>query len=274
VSAAPRAESGVARAVGPDASARLRDAAKVIAWGLLLYAGVLLVGAKLQSKAFGSLALQMVIAEWGAGRLAVAWSDPTVDPPTASAIARRAGRGATLGLVAALGVVVFSVVTHGLVAHPNAPEPGQLVMGFVTAAIVAARDELLLRGIVIRAFRKACPTLALLVVCAGAGAAAEYGALAGSGDASWPRLLIAGLLAVVFTSLWLVDRGGFLPLGAHAAWITATGAVIRGGLFDLRPAMNAWGGGDVGVTGSVAVAVALVPITALAAGWALRAERR
>jgi hypothetical protein len=274
VSAAPRAESSVSRAVGPEASAKLRDAAKVILWGLALYAGVLLVGSKLQAKALGSLALQMVIAEWGAGRLAVAWSDPAADVPRYSAIAKRAGGGAGFGLLAAASVVVFAVATHGLIAHPNTPEPGQLGMGLVTAALVAARDELLLRGIVIRAFRKACPTLALLLVCGGAGAAAEYGMLAGGADASPTRLLIAGLLAVAFACLWLVDRGGWMAFGAHAAWTMTTGTVIRGGLVDLRPAVTAWGGRDAGVLGSLATLVALLPVAAVAVGWLLRSEKR
>jgi membrane protease YdiL (CAAX protease family) len=260
--------------VGPEASARLRDAAKVIGWGLLLYGGVLLVGSKLQAKAFGSIALQMVMAEWGAGRLAVAWSDPAADPPTSAAVAKRAGRGVTLGLAAAGAVLVFSVATHGLVAHANSPAPAQLAMGFITAALVAARDELLLRGIVIRAFRKACPTLALLLVCGGAGAAAEYGVLAGTDAGNPASFAIAGLLGVVFASLWLVDRGGWLPLGAHAAWTTATGTLIRGGLFDLRAEATPWGGGDAGPLGSTAVLVALLPVAALAAAWALRVEKK
>jgi len=260
--------------VGPDASARLRDAAKVIAWGLLLYGGVLLVASRLQAKAFGSLALQMVIAEWGAGRLAVAWSDPRADPPTWSAIAKRAGRGGTVGLLAAASVIAFALATHALSASANTPEPGQLGMGLLTAALIGARDELLLRGVVLRAFRKSCPTLALLIICGGAGAAAEYGLLGGNGDGSPARLAVAGLLAIVFASLWLVDRGGWLPLGAHTAWTTATGAMIRGGLFDLRSPPTPWGGGDAGVVGSPATLVALVPVAALAAVWAVRAQKR
>ena len=274
MSAAPHAKTGIARAVGPDASARLRDAAKVILWGLLLYGAVLLVGSKLQAKALGSLALQMVIAEWGAGRLAVAWSDPAADPPTSAAIARRAGRGVTLGLLGGAFVVVFALATHGLVAFPNTPEPGQLGMGGLTAGLIAARDELLLRGVVLRAFRNSCPTLVLLLICGGAGAAAEYGLLGGSGAADPVRLAIAGLLAMVFASLWLVDRGGWFPLGAHMAWTTATGALIRGGLLDLRSPTTPWGGGDGGVLGSLATLVALVPLTALAVGWASRIRRR
>jgi hypothetical protein len=274
VSSAPRARTGVAQAVGPEASAKLRDAARVIAWGLLLYGAVLLVGSKLQAKAIGSLALQMVLAEWGAGRLAVAWSDPAADVPTYGAIAKRAGRGALLGLLAAASVVALALATHALGARANAPDPVSLGLGLATAALVAARDELLLRGIVLRAFRKTCGVGPLLLVCGAAGAAAEYGALGGAGDASPVQWLIAGSLAILFASLWLVDKGAWIAFGAHTAWTTGTGTLIRGGLLDLRSSITPWGGGDAGVSGSLATLVALAPFTVVAAVWALRAEKR
>jgi membrane protease YdiL (CAAX protease family) len=264
--------SAVTRAVGPDASARLRDTARVLLWGLLLYGGVLLVASKLQAKSFGSLGLQMVLAEWGAGRLAVAWSDPSAAPPTYGAIGRRAGRGAAIGLLGAAVVIGLMLATRALSWHDNTPEVGQLAVGLVTAAIVAARDELLFRGILLRAFRNTCGPLARLLVCGGAAVAAEYGALAADSAPSRERLLIAGLLGVAFASLWLVDRGGWLPLGAHAAWTTATGVLVRGGVFDLRPAMTAWGGGDAGVAASLATVTALVPLVLVAAAWALRSR--
>jgi hypothetical protein len=114
----------------------------------------------------------------------------------------------------------------------------------------------------------------LLLVSGAAGAAAEYGALGEAGDASPARLLIAGLLAVMFASLWLVDKGAWIAFGAHAAWTMGTGTLIRGGLLDLHSSITPWGGGDAGLSGSLATLVALVPLAVLAAVWALRAEKR
>jgi hypothetical protein len=256
--------------MGADTSATLQDTAKVIGWGLVLYGAVGLVGAKLSATSVGSLALQMVVAEWGAGRLAVAWSDPTGDPPKLGAIARRVGQGAVMGLFAAGLVILFALGTHGLSAHANTPEPSQVGVGLFTAALAAARDELLLRGIPLRAFRHACPPLALLLICGGAGAAAEYGVLAGAEDVHVVRILVAGLLGIVFAALWIRGRGGWLAFGAHVAWALATGGLIRGGLFDLRGSLGAWGGGDAGISGSLAVAVALVPVALLASIVVLR----
>jgi membrane protease YdiL (CAAX protease family) len=259
-------------AVGADASATLRDTAKVIGWGLLLYGVVLLIGAKFSTAAIGSLALQVVVAEWGAGRLAVSWSDPKRPPPKLGDVARRIGVGLGAGLVAAAGVVVFGLATHGLSAHANTPEPSQLAIGLLVAALGAVRDELLLRGVPLRAFRHTCPPSVLLLVCGGAGAAAEYGLLAAGAEVSGVRVVVAALTGIAFASLWMRDRGGWLPLGAHTAWTLVTGGVIRGGLFDLRAAPGAWGGGDAGLAGSLAMVAALVPLAALAAAWSARAS--
>jgi hypothetical protein len=251
--------------VGGDASAKLRDAAKVIGWGLLLYAAIELVGSKLSVKSVGALAVQMVVAEWGAGRLGVAWSDPAADIPTAGVIARRAGRGALLGIGAAVLVVLFALGTHGLSAHANAAAPSALAIGLVTALLAAARDELLLRGVPLRALRHVCPPVLLLLVCGGAGAAAEVGVLSSAGNVVLGvEVLVAGLLGVIFAALWIIDRGGWLAVGAHAAWSFGTGAVIRGGIFDLRALPGVWGGADAGLTGGLALAVALVPLATLA----------
>jgi len=262
-------------AIGADAAARLRDASKVILWGLLLYGAVAIVGAKLSTRSFGALAVQMVLAEWGAGRLAVSWSDPAEDVPTASAIATRAGRGAALGLLGAGFVVLFALATHGLSVHASSPALGELGIALVTASLAAARDEVLLRGIPLRAFRHACPPLLLLLVCGGAAVAARYGVLTAGGDAVAPAdLLVTGFLGVVFASLWVKDRGGWLAFGAHAAFYVATGGVIRGGLFDLRASAGAWGGGNGGLFGSLAMVLALVPVAAIAMTWSRRAQKR
>jgi membrane protease YdiL (CAAX protease family) len=257
----------LASLIGEGASATLRDAAKTLAWGLALYGVVAFVGIKLSAKATGALAAQMVLAEWGAGRLAVAWSDPSAPPPAFGSIARRAARGAATGVLAGTLVVVFALLTRGMVAHPNRPEPVEIVVGLITAALVAARDEILLRGVVIRAFRHTCPPAVLLAICGGAAAAAEYGALGSPSDASVPRLLVAALLGVAFAALWLRDRGAWLAFGAHTGWSLATGAAIGGGLADVRAANTPWGGADAGLEGSLVAVAALVPLAALAVGW-------
>ena len=100
MSAPPRPARRVSP-LGEAARATLRDTAKIVAWGLALYGVVEFVGIKLSAKATGALAAQMVIAEWGAGRLAVAWSDPSAPPQAFRSIAQRAAKGAAAGILAA-----------------------------------------------------------------------------------------------------------------------------------------------------------------------------
>jgi hypothetical protein len=260
------------RVLGEGASATLRDTAKIIAWGLVLYAGVQFVGIKLSTKATGALAAQMVLAEWGAGRLAVAWSDPSAPPASLGSVAQRAAKGAAIGVLIAVLVVTFALATGAMVAHPNRPEATELAVGLISAALVAARDELLLRGVVIRAFRHACPPLVILAICGGAAAAAEYGALAPS-DVSAARLAVAALLGVTFAALWLRDRGAWLAFGAHTGWSLLTGAAIGGGLFDIRSTSTAWGGANAGLPASLAAVAALVPLAALAVAGSRRRQK-
>jgi len=273
LSAPPSRPMRLEGVLGEAASATLRDAAKVILWGLVLYSVVEFVGIKLSAKATGALAAQMVIAEWGAGRLAVAWSDPSAPMPGFGAILKRAARGAAIGTVAAALVVAFGLATGAMVAHPNRPEFGDLAIGIVSAALVAARDELLLRGVVIRAFRHACPTAVLLAICGGAAAAAEYGALGATLDGNGIRLIVAAVLGIAFAALWLRDRGAWLAFGAHTGWSLASGTVIGGGLFDLRALNTPWGGAKAGLPGSLAALTVLVPLAAIAVGWSRRPQK-
>lgn len=265
-------QASAAARLGPERAGQLRDAAKTVAYGLALYAAVLLVGSKLQSRSIGALALQMVIAEWGAGRLAVAWSDPASEPPTVGAIAKRIGRGVALGALAGGAAILFLLASHGLAAHPNRPELGQLALGAVSAGLLSARDELLLRGISIRAFRRVMSPTALLLACGVAGAAARYGQLTPGADVSPAEIISAALLAMSFAALWIVDRGGWLAFGAHASWLLVTGTLIRGGLADLRPAAGAPAGSPFE---SSLVSIAVLAAAALAsAGWSRRAQKR
>ncbi len=269
----PDPPARLASVLGDTASAALRDAARVVAWGLALYGAVEFVGIKLSSKATGALAAQMVLAEWGAGRLAVAWSDPSSNAPTLGSIARRAATGAAAGTIAAALVIVFALATGAVIAHPNRPEPAELAVGVMGAALVAARDELLLRGVVIRAFRHTCPPGALLAICGGAAAAAEYGALGARLEGNAPHLAVVALLGVALAALWLRDRGAWLAFGAHTGWTLATGAAIGGGLFDIRATNTPWGGANAGLEGSLAALTALVPLTAFAVEWSRRRQK-
>ncbi len=251
----------------------LRDSARVAAWSVGLSGLAAALGALLEAHRAGSLAVQAFVVEWGAGRLGVAWSDPTAPPPTTGDVVRRACRGALLGLGAALVTLSFALLTGGA-SLSRAPVNGsELLLGVVVALFSAARDELLLRGLVLRAFRHTLPVRSALplAVCGAVAAAARVAEVPGgelrplfTSVTGLATLAIAALGGVCLTTLWLRDRGAWVALGAHAAWTLVTTTVLAGGLCDARWASSAWGGGPGGMSSSLAVVVPLAGITAAA----------
>src|SRR5688572_5699136 len=86
-------------------------ATRVVGWGLGIYTATRIAAMVLETSSLPSAVAQAVIAEWGVGRVGVAWSDPTQPVPTARAIARRAGLGAAVGLASGVVVVGFLAMT-------------------------------------------------------------------------------------------------------------------------------------------------------------------
>jgi hypothetical protein len=255
----------------PVVPAGAREAARIAGWALGLQTLVSALGAVLAQHRGGAVAVQALVAEWGAGRLGVAWSDPTTPPPNTRAVARRAAVGALLGAGAAAATVGFAWATRAVSFEPCAAAPSGLVMGVLVASFVAVRDELLLRGLVLRAFRHTLAPWLQLVVCGVVAAAARAGQLADTHLVSFvttpegvATLAIAGLGGVCFATLWLRERGAWTACGAHAAWAVATSTAISGGVCDARFRATAWGGWTDGFDASLAVVAALGVVTAAA----------
>ncbi|CAN5538369.1 hypothetical protein BH09MYX1_BH09MYX1_07720 [soil metagenome] len=217
-----------------DARVVLRDRARIVLWAIGLTTAVQAVGAFLQRNHVGAVVLQLVVTEFGVGRLGVAWSDPKAPEPSASAIARRIARGAAIGASAGVVTLGALVSLHLASIEVDAPSMSTLFVGAVVATFAAARDELLLRGLVLRALG---PTVSLpfrLGVTALAGGAAAWGAGAS------PIGIVAQLaLALAFTSLWIVDRGAWIATAAHAVLAILLGPVASGGLIDVRTLSHA-----------------------------------
>src|ERR1700734_3572306 len=96
----------------PVAAPTLKDATKVACWGLLFWGAVQFAAIVLARNATAAVAVQAALAEWGAGRLAIAWSDPLAPIPAWQQIGKRFGRGAALGGGVAVLVVVIALLTH------------------------------------------------------------------------------------------------------------------------------------------------------------------
>jgi hypothetical protein len=233
----------------PLAAPRLSDAAKVVSWGLVFWGGNQIAGAAFERNAVAMVVVQAGLAEWGAGRMAIPWSDPTQPRPAWNAVARRAAIGAALGLgcaalVAGIALALRSAAVAGIEAAP-----GAMLLGLLVSAFGAVRDELLLRGVVVRATRL-LPAAVTLVVCGLAAAAARFGT-------DWrvtSALLPEALRGAALGALWLRDRGAWMACGANAGWTWASGSLFGGALLDVR-----FGNEN-------AVAVPVLFVAALAAG--------
>jgi hypothetical protein len=239
---------------------------QVALWGLVLFAGCRAMQILLEAQSMAGSVGQAVLVEWGSARLGVAWNPPSAPgaPLTGGQIARRAGFGAAVGFGAA------AVLCGVLVASRSASFENDgdvhlsiLGIGFISAAVAAWRDELLLHGITLRALdgRPRVGSLARVLACG----ATSTGLALGRSDASAQSVVVAALLGVVFGSLWLRDRGAWQPWAAHTALRFATGTLFAGGLFQTRLAASAWSGGNAGMLGGTAAVVTLAPLAVFAA---------
>jgi hypothetical protein len=248
----------------PTAAPTLKDAAKVAGWGLLFWGAVQFAATVFERNATAAVAVPAGLAEWGAGRLAIAWSDPLAPMPTWQQVGRRAGLGAALGGGVAALIVVSALATRSAEIAEHSFGPGLLTIGLVVSLLTAARDELLLRGVVLRATRGLLPWWASLLACGTAAAAARFGleGVLGLG------LLVEALKGVALGSLWLIDRGAWMAVGASAAWSWVLGSIVNGGLVDVRFAVQ----GDASPAALVVAAAAALGGAAML--WSRRAASR
>jgi hypothetical protein len=134
-------------------------------------------------------------------------------------------------------------------------------VGLFVAAMGAVRDELLLRGVVVRASRL-LPVGATLIACGLAAAAARLG----MDGAVTLALIPEALRGTALGALWIRDRGAWMACGANAAWTWTLGPVLGGNLLDIRFASEG---------GSGRSAIAVLAVASLAACvWAAGKRRR
>lgn len=253
-----------------ESRAAARSAWRIALWGTAIYGGTRLVALLLETASMPAAVAQAVIAEWGVGRLGVAWSDPKAPVPTSGAIARRAGVGAAIGVIAAGMVVAFLASTQAVLLERSSPSTSAVVVALVTAGLFAMRDELLLHGLVLRTLVTVDSPMAKVLACGVTSAAAAYGEI----GATSPRaVVVQGLLGMVFGALWVRDRGAWAAWGAHAAWLFTSSFLMQGGIFEARVAATSWGGANAGPLGGTAAIVALIPLAIGALAGTARARR-
>jgi hypothetical protein len=255
----------------PEAPATLGDAAKVVAWGLAFWTGELFAAATFERSAMAMVAVQAALAEWGAGRMGIAWSDAGAPgrsgQGSAAQTARRdVGRRVAMGMALGGGTAVLSAVmaliVRAAVLVPGEAALGGLLVGLVVAALGAVRDELLLRGVVVRATRL-LPPVATVAACGLVAAAARYGIDGRATDALVPE----ALRGVALGALWVRDRGAWMACAANAAWTWTAGSLLGGAWLDVRLAHD-------GARGGVVAVVIYGAAAGVASLWSLRPSRR
>jgi len=247
----------VSTPAAPPRGLALASAGRATAWTLGAWAGVQAAGAVLAHSALAALALQAGIAEWAAGKVFVTWSDPLAPPPSPAAVRRRVGLGAAAGGIAA-SLVVAGAVTVGRASFAAVtPAWGGLLIGALSAVLAAVRDELLLRGMVLKVARSLGGFGASVAVCGAAGAAARLGA----DHVTAVAVLVEALRGAALGAVWMRDRGAWMAVGASTAWVWVLDAATGGALLDVR-----MGGAEP--AGSVAALVVVAVAAAVAVGWA------
>jgi hypothetical protein len=251
--------------VSAKASRGLRDAALTASWALAIYAGSFALGEVLGAKiVLRRLVVQVVGVEWAARRLGVSWSDPSLEEPPLGAVARRSLGGLLFGALAAFFVLAFARATMGIRSVSLAFVPSDLGLGLLIAAMSAVKDELLLRGTVLRSFRAVLGQewqlvlAGVVAVAARVGQAPDvpYSALFESA-AGCASLASAGLFGASMAALWQRERGAYLACAVHAGWTFATTTAITGGGFE----------------GSIASATGVLALTVGVLLWSRRSSR-
>jgi hypothetical protein len=214
----------------PVAPTTVVSAARVAATGIVFWASAQLAGRVLERRWAALALVQAALAEWGAGRIGIAWSDPLAPSPTSRAIAKRVASGAALGGAAATAAVVIALATRAASLVPSTPSIGLLFVGLSASALAAVRDELLLRGVVLRTTRGLLPTWVALLACGAAAAAARIGV----DDAVTPAVVVgAAFRGIALAGLWVHDRGVWAPWAANTAWTWSFDAIAHGGIVDV-----------------------------------------
>jgi hypothetical protein len=214
----------------PTATPTLEGAAKVAGWGMVFWAGAQIAATVFSRNATATVAVQAALAEWGAGWMAISWSDPLAPIPGWPEIRRRAGTGLALGLGAAGLGVGCALATGAAVVAERSFGGGLLAIGLLVAVLSAVRDELLLRGVALKVTRGLLPGWASLLACGACAAAARFGVEGTLGLG----LAIEGLRGVALGALWVRDRGAWMAIAANTGWIWMVSSVTHGGLVDVR----------------------------------------
>ena len=193
--------------------APLAESGRVVVAAALAAVAMAVVAVLAEERSFVALGLQVLVVEFTAGKLAVPWTSAFRPLAGVRDLVGDLGRGAALACAA---VVVGGVgaAALGVRVEVERVVGWGAIMAIVELGLSAARDEVLLRGILRRGFATIVPQPWLSLALAGAGAAWAFGL----GEAHAAVLLREGALALVAVELWRLADGAFMAIGFQLAF--------------------------------------------------------
>jgi uncharacterized protein len=176
---------------------------------------------------------------------------------------RGLGLGAAVGFVAAVGTVLVALLIGSASIEAGTPS-GALVWALIRVAAVAARDELLLRGWILRTAERAGLSPRTGVIFASLAGGASIALLPG---ADLPSVVLAVALGWVAATLWNRVGGAWAAIGVHMGWALFSGVGLRGGLADVTWVSGGSLGEGVKASGTPAwIAAVVFAVVAIAVG--------
>jgi hypothetical protein len=173
---------------------------------------------------------------------------------------RGIGLGAGLGLVAVACTILVAIPAGWARVEAGSPSTG-LVWALIRTAATSARDELLLRGLVLHTAERAGLSPRVGIAFAALAGGASIALLPGAEVASVALAVAAGWLAAV---LWLRAGGAWAAIGVHLGWALFSGVGIRGSLLDVLWASGSLGDGTNASGAPAWIAAILFSVMAVA----------
>lgn len=167
-----------------------------------------------------------VIVDLFGGRLGLQWNQGL--PANAWQRTLRVLRGVALGAGIALFIVLVAAMLGWTHVMRGSPTVMGLGLGVAGPLAMAARDELLYRGVPMAIAGGRVPDRYLLPFVALLGAAP----IVLQPGASVIGVVLAISSGAFFAVCWRLGRGAYVPWGAHAGWLFMAGAGVHGGLLD------------------------------------------
>ncbi|XXY53747.1 hypothetical protein WME91_21680 [Sorangium sp. So ce269] len=260
------AEGGAPRSDRARQQRRLLDLALGAAWLVGLGAALQILSVLLSSSPLAAALAGAVVADLGAVRAGVQWTDPVEReaPGHRARVARRAGVGAALGALAVLLTLGISLVLGWATVEAGEPSVG-FAFAVARAIALAVRDELLLSGIPFATAARAGLSSRHAVAFSALAHGAALGLAPGASASSFALAAALGALAA---ALFRHGRGAFAAIAAHASFTALSGAGLRGSLLDVTWADGALAAGTRAFGPPAWVAAAVL---ALLAALVLRA---